>query len=63
MNVEFDALLWNRTWELVPPSHHFNIIGCRWIFKIKWWADGIIERYKTRLVPKGYNQQLGVDFY
>jgi hypothetical protein len=28
MNVEFDALLRNRTWELVPPSRHFNVIGC-----------------------------------
>jgi hypothetical protein len=50
MNSEFDALLCNQTWELVPPSHHLNAIGCRWIFKIKRKADGSIKRYKARLV-------------
>jgi len=63
MNSEFDALLRNQTWKLVPPSHHLNVIGCRWIFKIKRKADGSIERYKARLVAKGYHQQLGVDFH
>jgi histone deacetylase 1/2 len=63
MNSEFDALLRNQTWELVPPSHHLNVIGCRWIFKIKRKADGSIKRYKARLVAKGYHQQLGVDFH
>jgi len=63
MNSEFDALLRNQTWELVPPSRHLNVIGCHWIFKIKRKADGTIERYKARLVAKGYHQQLGVDFH
>ena len=62
MNSEFDALLRNQTWELVPPSCHFNIIGCRWIFKIKRKADGSSERCKARLIAKGFHQQLGVDF-
>ena len=63
MNSEFDALLCNQTWKLVPPSCHLNIIGCRWIFKIKKKADGSIERYKARLVANGYHQQLRVDFH
>ena len=63
MNSEFDALLRNQTWKLVPPSRHLNVIGCCWIFKIKWKADDTIERYKARLVAKGYHQQLGVDFH
>ena len=62
MNTEFDALLRNRTWELVPPSRKVNVIGCRWIFKLKRKADGSIERYKARLVAKGFHQQFGVDF-
>ena len=62
MNSEFDALLLNQTWELVPPSRHVNVIGCRWIFKIKRKVDGSIKRYKARLVAKGFHQQLRVDF-
>ena len=39
-----------------------NVIGCKWVLRIKWKADGSIERHKARLVTKGFHQQSGVDF-
>ena len=39
-----------------------RIVGCKWIFSIKYHADGTIERYKARLVAKGYTQTYGVDY-
>ena len=62
MNVEFDALLKNQTWSLVPPSPNQNIVGCKWVFHIKRNVDGSIECYKARLVAKGFHQQPGVDY-
>lgn len=47
MNLEFDALIKNQAWELVPPNSQANIVGCHWIFKIKRRAIGAIERYKV----------------
>jgi hypothetical protein len=63
MNHEFDALLNNQTWSLVPPHHSQNTIGCKWVFRIKRHADGSIERYKARLVAKGFHQQPGIDYH
>lgn len=57
MNEEFDALIRNHTWTLVPPKPEVNLIGCKWVYRIKWHVDGRIERFKARLVAKGYNQQ------
>ena len=63
MNEEFNALLQNKTWTLVPRPSHSKPIGCKWIYRIKHNPDGSIERYKARLVAKGFNQQEGVDYH
>lgn len=61
MSHELDALAKNNTWILLPPTHH-NIIGCKWVYKLKRRADGTISRYKARLVAKGYTQEEGIDY-
>jgi hypothetical protein len=63
MAEEFNALLKNGTWTLVSPTNSMNIIvGYKWVFRIKRKADGSIDRYKVRLVVKGFHQQFGIDF-
>uniref|UniRef100_A0A2N9FSB8 Reverse transcriptase Ty1/copia-type domain-containing protein n=1 Tax=Fagus sylvatica TaxID=28930 RepID=A0A2N9FSB8_FAGSY len=56
MASEFEALQRQSTWSLVPASPHQNLIGCRWVFKLKRNSDGSIARYKARLVAKGFHQ-------
>ena len=62
MRDEFDALQRQNTWSLVPQSASHNVIGCRWVFKLKRNSDGSISHYKARLVAKGFHQQPGLDF-
>ncbi|XP_040996106.1 uncharacterized mitochondrial protein AtMg00820-like [Juglans microcarpa x Juglans regia] len=62
MRLEFQALMTNRTWVLVPPSPHYNILASKWILKSKRRADGSLERRKARLVAKGFHQQPGLDY-
>jgi histone deacetylase 1/2 len=62
MDVEYRALVENKTWHLVPKPKGKNIIGCKWVFKIKRKSDGSIDRYKGRLVAKGYKQRYGIDY-
>lgn len=63
MNKEHEALLSNRTWELVPSSPEQNVVGYKWVFKIKKWADGLLECYKACFVAKGFRQEEGINYF
>lgn len=52
----------NHTWDLVPLSPNKKSIGYKWIFKLKFMANGTIERYKPRLVAKGITQTEGIHY-
>lgn len=62
VNVELVALEENKTWDVVSLPEGKNVVGCRWIFTLKFNADGPVERPKSRLVAQGYTQQGGVDY-
>ncbi|CAL8077757.1 unnamed protein product [Prunus armeniaca] len=62
MSEEIQALHQQGTGTLVPPPSHSNIVGCKWIFKVKKNADGTISRYKARLVAQGFSQEYGLDY-
>ncbi|CAA0831452.1 cysteine-rich RLK (RECEPTOR-like protein kinase) 8 [Striga hermonthica] len=62
MNEEIMALRQNETWDLVPKPDGVKPISCKWVYKIKRRPDGSIERYKARLVARGFSQQYGLDY-
>ena len=59
---EMDYMMKNQVWKLVglPPPH--KSIGNKYIFKIKRRVDGMIDKFKTRLVAKGFTQIERVDY-
>ncbi|XP_073262717.1 uncharacterized protein [Populus alba] len=59
---EIKALRSNHTWSLVPFHPSMNVVGSRWVYRIKRRIDGSIERYKARLVARGFTQQEGIDY-
>lgn len=62
MKEEFDALIKNKTWDLVPRPSHANVVTGKWLYRHKYDADGKLTRYKSRWVARGYSQQEGIDF-
>lgn len=62
MQQEIHALENNGTWIIEPLPVGKRAIGCKWVFKIKYQADGTVERYKARLVILGNKQVEGIDY-
>ena len=52
----------NDVWEVVPRPQDRSVVGSRWIYKIKYAADDIVEKYKARFVAKGFSQKEGIDY-
>nr|XP_009602039.1 uncharacterized protein LOC104097202 [Nicotiana tomentosiformis] len=63
MQLEIKALEDNKTWEIVDLPKGKNTIGSKWMYKIKFKADGEVEIFKARLVAKGYSQKEGLDYH
>ena len=63
INSEIESIMHNLTWEIVDLPPGAKIIGCKWIFKRKLKSDGSIEKYKARLVDKGFKQKKCVDYF
>ncbi|GKA02168.1 ribonuclease H-like domain-containing protein [Tanacetum coccineum] len=62
MNNEMEALYLNNTWTLNELPINRKAIGSKWVYKIKYKSDGEVERYKARVVAKGFGQKEGVDY-
>ena len=62
MAIEYQALVDRGTWALVPRPKNRNVITTKWVFTVKTKADGTFQRYKARLVARGFDQRLGLDY-
>lgn len=62
MKEEMKSMDDNRVWELVELPESAKQVGCKWVFKTKRDSKGNIERFKSRLVAKGYTKKDGIDY-
>ena len=63
IHKELTALKGVKTWELVKRPKDRNVVGSKWVLRLKKNLEGEIEKYKARVVAKGYMQVEGIDYY
>jgi hypothetical protein len=59
---EYQSIIKNNEWEIVPRPKSKNVVSKKWLFKIKHATDGSIEKYKARFVARGFFQKEGIDY-
>jgi hypothetical protein len=62
MQEEYDSITWNDVWEVVPRLEGKLVVTSRWLYKIKYAADGSIEKHKARFVVRRFSQVEGIDY-
>ena len=62
IQAEVNALEANGTWEFVKRPENVNLVTNKWGFDVKYSTQGAVERYKARLVARGFSQIYGVDY-
>jgi hypothetical protein len=62
MEAEHESLMKNQTWDLTALPSGKKPIGCKWVYKVKYKEDGTLDKYKARLVVKGFSQREGIDY-
>ena len=62
MTEEYQSIIKNDVWDIVPRPEGKSIVSSKWIYKVKHAADGSIEKYKARFVARGFSQKEGIDY-
>jgi hypothetical protein len=62
MIEEYQSILKNDVWDIVPRPEGKSVVTSKWIYKIKHATDGSIKKYKARFVSRGFSQIEGVDY-
>ena len=62
MIEEYQLIMKNYVWDVVPRPQGKYVVTSKWIYKIKHVAYGSIEKYKARFVARGFSQKEGIDY-
>ena len=62
MIEEYQSIMKNDVWDVVPRPEGKSIVTSKWINKIKHAVDGSIEKYKERFVARDFSQKEGIDY-
>jgi len=62
MTEEYESIIKNDVWEVVPRPQDKTVVTSKWLYKMKHVADGSTEKYKARFVTRGFSQKEGIDY-
>jgi len=60
--LKYNTFKRNDTWELVDPPSNCQVIGVKWIFKTQLKETREIDKFKARVVAKGYTQEERINY-
>jgi hypothetical protein len=62
MKEEYQSIIKNDAWKVVPKTKNKDVVSSKWIYKIKHVEDESIEKHKARFVACGFSQKEGIEY-
>ena len=62
MHEEYESIMKNDVWDVVPRPEDKVVVTSEWLYKIKHGSDGSVKKYKARFVAQGFSQKEGIDY-
>ena len=62
MVKEYQSIVKNDVWDVVPRPRDKSIMSSVWIFKTKHSEYDNIEKYKAKFISRGFSQKEGIDY-
>ena len=62
MMEEYQSIMKNDVWKIIPRPEGKLVVTSKYIYKIKHGVDGNVEKHKARFVARGFSQKEGVDY-
>eukprot|EP00253_Pinus_taeda_P030487 PITA_30487 len=62
MVEEYDSIVRNNVWDVVPRQDNKSVVSSHWIYKVKQATDGSVEKHKARFIARGFSQVEGINY-
>eukprot|EP00253_Pinus_taeda_P024925 PITA_24925 len=62
MVEEYDSIIRNNVWDVVPRPQGKSMVSSKWLYKVKQVADGSVQKHKARFVAQSFSQAKGIDY-
>ena len=62
MVEEYDSIIKNIVWEVVPRPAYKLVVSSIWLYKVKQAMDSSVEKHKAKFVVIGFAQVEGIDY-
>ena len=62
MVEEYDSIVCNSVWDVVPRPKNKSVVSSSWLYKVKQVADGSVDKSKARFLARGFSQVEQIEY-
>jgi len=62
MVEEYNSIIWNNVWDVVPRPQGKSVVSSRWLYKVNQTTNDSVEKHKASFIARGFSQVEGINY-